>query len=1070
MIASLRLSLLSAVLLTSVGAVAQTAAAPSAKPDYSRESAVLEHYTQVYRYHADGTGVRETTAVLHVQDDASVKSWSVLQFGFASSHEHVEIDYIRVRRADGTIVETPAADAQEMPAPITRDAPFYSDLKEKQIPVRSLRVGDRLEYKIRIVSTRAEAPGHFWGEDSVFKPSQGMVVLDEVIELHAPKDAYLKVWSPKLPYTTPADPAEQVYRWQASQLHPLAGLDKAAMHKLLEPEATDGLGKLQDIAWTNFHDWAEVGAWYRSMEGTRIQPDDEIQSRVKELIADKKTDEEKVQALYNFVGPQVRYIGVAFGIGRYQPHEAADVLRNQYGDCKDKSTLLISMLAAAGIKADAALIGAGVRFNPDVPSPSAFNHCITLVHLGDRTVWLDSTAEVAPYGFLFTTIRGKQALVVPAEGASTIQSTPKQPPFPAQVTFTADGTLDEQGTSHSHITWTIRGDEEVLFRSAARAVSPGQWDEFIQKFSHAIGYAGTVSHAELSRPDLTADPMHVSYDYVREKSGDWDNHRIIAQLSPINITAVDEKDPPIEPLELGYVHVQLDHAVMKLPAGWGAELPTAIHAKSSFATLDKTFKLEDGKLISDRRLEILTERVPAADWKAYKKWYDEAQLDTEPFIQLTRTGGSRAAGVDNARAAELIREAVKLEQEHNLTAAHERVDEAKAINPQQAYLWSNYGYIAMLYGKPNEAVEDFDKEIAAHPDEDLAYTLKARALLMRSKSDEAETTLEKLLEHSPDNKEAVDLLAGLLMADKKYAALETLMRKRLAAKPEDVATQYSLGSALVREGKKDEGAKILTGVLEKASDPLMLNNAAYELANQKLELAASEKGARRALELLEEQVANAPENEIGRSAMLRTESILNVWDTLGWALYQEGKTAEAEPFVRAAWENSLASEPGYHLGMVLEKLGQPVKAMAVYQVAMFGDKGSDASVNLNNLERQQALQGAGTPKQVKDGKTELQNRRTFTVNVNDGHAGWGNVDINVSGTGVSGARVVGSSGDNLEAMGKAIAALNSVDFHLSVPPGSRARIVRQGILSCHAGKPCEVVLISSRDAINATPE
>lgn len=1068
MIAPFRLSLLSASLVVNAVAAAQ-ATAPAAKPDYSREAAIFEQIHQIYRYNADGTGTKEVSAVLHIQDEAAVKNWSVLTFAFASSHEHVEIDYIHVRHADGVTVETPAADAQEMPTAITREAPFYSDLKEKQVPIRSLRAGDHLEYKIRIVGTRAEAPGHFWGEESIFKPSSGMVVLDEIIELRVPKGAFVQVWSPRLTPQHSVEGGEQVYHWQASQPRPLAGLDKPALHKLLEAEASDGLGKLYDIQWTNFHDWAEVGSWYRSMEGTRIQPDDEIKARVKELIADKKTEEEKVQVLYNFVGPQVRYIGVAFGIGRYQPHEASEVLRNQYGDCKDKSTLLIAMLAAAGVKADAALIGAGVRFNPDVPSPSAFNHCITLVHLADKTVWLDTTAEVAPYGFLFNTIRGKQALVVPLEGAAAIQTTPALPPFSPEVRFNAEGSLNEQGTSHSHIEWTMRGDEEVMFRSAARSVSPGQWDQFIQKFSQSIGYSGTISHAELSRPDLTVDPMRVSYDYEREKSGDWDNHRIVAQISPLILGGVDEKDLPIEPIELGYPHVQIDHAVMKLPAGWGAELPTAIHARASFATLDKTYKLEDGKLICDRRIEVLKERIPAADWKAYKKWYDDAGLDGEPFIQLTRTGGSHETVTNNARAADLIREAVKLEQEQNLTAAHERVDEAKAINPRQAFLWSNYGYLAMLYGKPNEAIEDFDKEIAVHPDEDIPYTLKARALLMRSKSDEAEATLQKLLDRSPNNQEAVGLLTGLLMADKKYAAAENLLRKQSIAKPEDVATQFSLGTALVREGKNDEGAKILTAILDTSTDPGMLNNASYELANHHLELAASEKAARHALALLEEQVANAPENEVGRNAMLRTESILNVWDTLGWILYEQGKFSEAEPLIRAAWENSLASEPGYHLGMVLEKLDQPVKAMTAYQLAMFGDKSSEGSVNENNLERQQALQKSGTPRQIKDPKNELQTRRTFQVSGNDGHVGWGTVDVNVTSSGVSGARIVGND-ENLAALTKVITAVNSVDLHLSVPPGSHARIVRQGILSCHLGKPCELALISSSSAINSTRE
>ena len=69
-------------------------------------------------------------------------------------------------------------------------------------------------------------------------------------------------------------------------------------------------------------------------------------------------------------GTEFRYIGIAFGVERYQPHFAAEVLANQYGDCKDKHTLLASLLNAAGIKAYPALIS--TERDIDAEMPSAF--------------------------------------------------------------------------------------------------------------------------------------------------------------------------------------------------------------------------------------------------------------------------------------------------------------------------------------------------------------------------------------------------------------------------------------------------------------------------------------------------------------------------------------------------------------------------------------------------------------------------------------------------------------------------------------------------------------------------
>jgi transglutaminase-like putative cysteine protease len=110
------------------------------------------------------------------------------------------------------------------------------------------------------------------------------------------------------------------------------------------------------------------------------------------------TDDAKVDALYNYVATQYRYIAVSFGVGRLQPHLASEVFQNQYGDCKDKHTLHEAMLAAERIEAEPVLIGSGVRVNEALPMPSQSDHVITLVKLKDGDVWLDATPEVAASG------------------------------------------------------------------------------------------------------------------------------------------------------------------------------------------------------------------------------------------------------------------------------------------------------------------------------------------------------------------------------------------------------------------------------------------------------------------------------------------------------------------------------------------------------------------------------------------------------------------------------------------------------------------------------------------------
>jgi len=311
------------------------------------------------------------------------------------------------------------------------------------------------------------------------------------------------------------------------------------------------------------------------------------------------------------------------------------VLENQYGDCKDKHTLLASMISVLGLHPEAVLIGAGVRFNQDVPSPESFNHLITRVVVDGKPIWLDATTEVAPYRALLVGLRDKSALVIPEQGPTSIERTPAQLPFAAVDKMDAVGTLDLTGVSNSHIVMTMRGDNEILVRTAFHQAAAGQYDELAQKISFGIGYGGTTSHAEISRPEDTTDPFRLSYDYMREKAGDWEHYRIVAQLMPTNMPRVSDQEPPTHSIELGPPRTEISTSAMKLPRGWFATLPAPKHLQSTWATLDESYRFDGGMVYARRELVVLAKKVPQAEWRAYKKFADQANFGEESYIQLT---------------------------------------------------------------------------------------------------------------------------------------------------------------------------------------------------------------------------------------------------------------------------------------------------------------------------------------------------------------------------------------------------------------------------------------------------
>ena len=1033
--------------------------------DYSTEPIVVEKLETVYRFSADGTGTREMTTVARIQSDAAARQYGVLNFPFAGNSEHVEFDYIRVRKADGSIVETPASDAQEMPLAVTREAPFYSDLKEKQVPIRNLRMGDTLEYKLRIIGTRAEAPSQFWGQDTF---GLWAVILNESIELHVPKTKYVKVWSPTVQPAKTEAGDEAVYRWTGSQLEPLAGKDSKLKHREVDPK-----GELPTIAWTTFHSWDEVGAWYRGLEADRAVPDAAIKAKVSEVTAGKTTEEEKAHALYSYVATQIRYIGVAFGVGRYQPHPAAEVLRNQYGDCKDKHTLLASMLTAAGLNPSASLIGAGIRLNPDVPSPSAFNHMITMVPVGGKEVWLDSTAEVAPWGMLVATTRDKETLVVPKTGAAKLEKTPQALPFTPFNTFTARGTLNKEGTMKAQMAYKTRGDDELILRALLRQVSPGQWDDLSLRLSQGMGFSGTTSHTEAGRPDKTDEPARISYDYEREKTGDWENHRIIALFPVIYLGNVDDKYPPkTQPIPLGEPHVETSTSVIKLPAGWGADLPAAIHQKTPWITFDKTYRIDGDTLTSERRMEVLQREVPASEWKAYKKWYDAAIGDGEPYITListeTKTDAEikEAAGGDRkAEAAALLGESVKQMQRGEVIAAQKTLDRVRDLNEKQPGLWAAHAYLNTLKMKWVEAADDYKKELANGAEgkqQQFVYLGLANAQMRSGHAEDALETLRTAAKKDSAEDITRKALWGTLVQMGHAEEALPLLEDAVTKDPDDRSTRFALGSAQIKAGKLDAGRVTLLACLEKETEPLGLNNLAYELGNAGLDLELAEKTSRKSIELVTNSSSLVTASEMSKDQQIAQATLVSAWDTLGWILFREGKNDEAESYLQAAWLNTQKAEVALHLGQFEEKAGHLQKAMKMYQLglAAAGDN-APKSFGLampdpvrDDLHRHvETLKKKTVSLAPPDSQRELTRLRTLPLGPKPGKNLLAEYNVLIR----DGKVAASSSRNNTTVDSETNRMVQKANVSGWTPQNSKASLVRKGTLNCHSGV-CEFVV------------
>ncbi|MFZ1011302.1 MAG: DUF3857 and transglutaminase domain-containing protein [Candidatus Sulfotelmatobacter sp.] len=526
----------------------------------------------------DGNFTREQTSRVRVQTDAGVQQWGLLTFPYQSATQTVEIDYVRVRKADGSILITPPDNVQDLDSEITRSAPFYSDLWEKHVAVKGLGKEDVLEYEAHWRGTKPLIPGQFWFEYSFHHEG---IVLGERLEISVPAARAVKAKGPQATQTIATEEGSRKYTWTYSKLQ---NVTEPGSDEKKQTEAALGRLPPPDVQISSFQSWEDVGRWYWNLQKDRIEPTPAVRAKAAELTKGMADDAAKLRAIYNFVSLQYRYIGIAFGIGRYQPHAADDVLSNSYGDCKDKHTLLASLLQASGVTLYPALINSSRQLDPDIPSPAQFDHIIGyLPRSKDKeAIWLDSTVEVAPAGYLVARLRDKQALVMLGDKSIQLVPTPADPPFPTTQAFTIDGRLSDNGTFEAKVEDTTRGESEVLMRAAFRRVPQPQWKDLVQQISYRLGYSGTVNDVSASTPEVIDEPFHFSYSYNRKEYPDWKNdHHFTVPGLPFFMPPL--RDDAKYPIWLGVPLETISDSKVELPKGYTPQTPSNVDLKYDFA-------------------------------------------------------------------------------------------------------------------------------------------------------------------------------------------------------------------------------------------------------------------------------------------------------------------------------------------------------------------------------------------------------------------------------------------------------------------------------------------------------
>lgn len=1058
-------------LLVSFYALAQTKDAtlgqkPEGKPseksaetsDLSQESFVVEQIRTTYRFEKDGTGRKEIYARIKVQSDAGVAQWGQVVVGYNSANERIEIPYVRVHKADGSVVTAPADAVQDLSAPVEREAPVYTDYRQKHITVPGLRPGEQLEYDIVTLIHTAMAPGQFWMDYDFDKSN---IVLDEQLEVNIPRERTVKLKSkPEFAPKITDEKDRRVYRWVSSHLV-REDDDKDKDRKKKKKKSDDAPA----VQMTTFRSWEEVGHWYESLEKDRRVPSADIRSKEQELTKGLTSDSDKIQALYDYVSKNFRYVSLSLGLARYQPHSADDVFHNQYGDCKDKHTLLESMLDAAGYKASSVLINSSRKLDPDVPSPAQFDHVITMLPLGKDEIWMDSTAEIAPYRLLSFNLRKKQALVVPPDGAGRLEETPADPPMPNSQLADLNGKVSELGKLTVHVHYTMRGDTELLMRTIFRRVPRQSWQRMVETMNTMSGLDGDVTDLKVGDPAATRQPFEFEYTISKANYFDWSKKKsqLDLPLSQFPLADADEDDsgPDADPIKFGPPGDYIYRIKLELPPKYTAQNPLPFAMKRDYAEYQAAYKLDGNIFTAERKLVLRARELEASRTSDYMAFRRAVLTDLVQHVAVESSVAGNPTPPPNLKADELNESGYAALQNGNYPLAVSLLKRAVEVDPKHKSAWNSLGNAYLAQRQTTEAIAAFKKQAEVNPYDEFAYNNMGRAYWLDRNYDEAAKSFQKQIEVNPLDHFAHSNLGTMYAEWHKYQEAVPELEKAVSLTPDDPILQVNLGDAYLNLSQDDKALAAFDKAVELSATPVVWNNIAYQLSLKKAHLDKAQQYAESAVAATTAGLRNLTLEQLSVRDLALVPSLVAYWDTLGWIYFAKGDLNNAEKYVSAAWLVGQHGEVGDHLGQIYEKEGEKDKAIRTYALAMQALRPiPETRGRLAALIGGDNKVAAATAKS----KDQLQMLRTLDlgkVAKQDGIAEFF-VLFAPSNSGITVENVKFVSGD--EKLKSLSEALRKMDYRLSLPPETQAKILRRGVLSCAAASgDCKFVMFLTDD-------
>jgi len=636
--------------------------------DYPDDKVVVLLDHMVQKVYANGASSRTLHLIRRALTDSGVKELGSYPIYFEPEREKVRIKRARVIRSDGSVYDAPSPTIRQ--ARGGGSSRIYGDYSVQVLSFPSVDKGATIDLEYEVEETGKNIYVDYFGSQFYFGTYDPTLLTEYVLITPADRPFYSKITQPderyRLPEFLSVDVLPEVRSQSGNFFYEQHQDDERVWiwnftrrpHIKREPNMPAVSELVPYVKVSTFASWDEMAKWYWNLiedqflldEALRRKTDQLVQSYVEKagLAGQPLSDLDIVKALNGFVNTQIRYLGLEFGIHGYKPHRAVDICSAQYGDCKDKATLLLAMAGEKDIPGRIALLRTTHRGRVDyeLPSLGLFNHAIVYFpSLDGKPFVLDGTAQFFGTTELPSGDQGVELLTIAPEGEYEFVRSPIYTADINQGVYETDLMLRPDGSASGVRRSSFKG----LFNPSVRSVyeNRGKVKEKVEAQFGSAFPGTTVSDIELSDLDDFETPewirLQLNIPKLADRPAGQENRLVFRPvLFPLELSRSYAMLPRREhELVLRYNWSRVRKVEVTVPEGYQAvQLPEKQNIDTPFGFLELSCRLEGDKIVFEQKVGLQVDdlRVPTSQYEAFREFCARVDRAEEQPVVLERTG------------------------------------------------------------------------------------------------------------------------------------------------------------------------------------------------------------------------------------------------------------------------------------------------------------------------------------------------------------------------------------------------------------------------------------------------